>query len=298
MARYKKYSKKQKRFVPVSFEDQILPGTFEFALDYLIDNEIDLSVFDSRYQNDETGAPAYDPAILLKIILYAYSRGIISSRKIAGCCEENIIFMALSADSRPHFTTIADFVSSNEPEILSIFRDTLLVCDEEKLIGRDMFSIDGVKMPSNASKEWSGKRADFEKKLKKLDKAIKTIVKKHREMDQTEREPEKVEQEKHRLDTLRKKYCKIKKWMAESDEKKSLAGNIVQSNITDAESAKMKSSHAVIQGYDGVAVVDDKHQVIVHGEAFGEAQENHLLKPMIEGTRENFKAIENKREDI
>jgi len=66
----------------------------------LIDNEIDLSIFDSRYQNDETGAPAYDPAILLKIILYAYSKGITSSRDIAQCCRKNVIFMALSADTR------------------------------------------------------------------------------------------------------------------------------------------------------------------------------------------------------
>jgi hypothetical protein len=61
--------------------------------------------------------------------------------------------------------------------------------------------------------------------------------------------------------------------------------------LTDNESAKMKSSHGVIQGYDGVATVDSKHQVVVHAEAFGEPQEHDLLKPMIEGTRENFQAI-------
>src|SRR5215468_4886640 len=53
----------------------------------------------------------------------------------------------------------------------------------------------------------------------------------------------------------------------------------------------MKSSHGVIQGYDGVAAVDSKHQVVVHAEAFGQPQEHELLKPMIEGTRENFQAI-------
>jgi glutaconyl-CoA decarboxylase len=57
-------------------------------------------------------APAYDPKILLKIILFAYSRGVVSSRKIERACRENVIFMALSTDSRPHFTTIADFISS------------------------------------------------------------------------------------------------------------------------------------------------------------------------------------------
>ena len=69
MARYKEYDYSQGKFIPIHFDKQILPGTFEYSLHYLIDNEIDLSFFDLRYRNDDTGAPAYDPAILLKIIL-------------------------------------------------------------------------------------------------------------------------------------------------------------------------------------------------------------------------------------
>ena len=172
MAKYKKYSYSQARFIPIHFDKQILPGTFEYTLNHLIDNEIDLSLFDERYDNDDTGAPAYDPAILLKIVLYAYSRGIVSSRKIARCCEENIIFMALSADTRPHFTTIADFVSSMEKEVLGLFRDVLLICDQLKLIGKDMFAIDGCRLPSNASKEWSETKADFMKKKQKMKQKI------------------------------------------------------------------------------------------------------------------------------
>lgn len=99
MARYKEYDYSQGKFIPVQFDKQILPGTFEHTLHYLIDNEIDLSIFDLRYNNDETGAPAYDPAILLKIILYAYSRCITSSRGIARCCEENIVFIGQSLAS-------------------------------------------------------------------------------------------------------------------------------------------------------------------------------------------------------
>ena len=97
MARYKKYCYEQDRLLPIRFSRQILESTFEYTLSYLIDNEVDLSIFDQRYQNDITGAAAYNPAILLKIILFAYSRGIFSSRRIAQCCQENIIFMALSA---------------------------------------------------------------------------------------------------------------------------------------------------------------------------------------------------------
>lgn len=123
MARYKDYCYEQGKMIPVSFREQILPGTFEYTLSYLIDHELDLSAFDQRYCNDETGRPAYDPTLLLKIVLYAYARGIVSSRQIERSCRENVIFMALSADSQPHFTTIADFISRMEAEIVALFRN-------------------------------------------------------------------------------------------------------------------------------------------------------------------------------
>ena len=291
MARYKQYSYDQGKFIPIQFDRQILPGTFEYTLSYLIDEEVDLSIFEGRYRNDETGAPAYDPAILLKIILYAYSRGIVSSRKIAQCCRENIIFMALSADTRPHFTTIADFVSSLGDEISVLFRDVLMICDEMKLIGREMFAIDGCKLPSNASKEWSGTKADFRKKKLKMERAIRRILRKHREQDDKTANKEVVANDKKYIETLRRQVTKIKKWLNENEDKPGKTGQPIKSNITDNESAKMKISNGVIQGYDGVAAVDSKHQIIVHAEAFGKAQEHGLLEPMIEGTRENFEAI-------
>ena len=78
--------------VVINFEEQLQPGTFEYAIHYLVSEKLDLSIFDTEYNNDETGRPAYDPAILLKIILFAYSKGITSSREIQWCCETNIIF--------------------------------------------------------------------------------------------------------------------------------------------------------------------------------------------------------------
>lgn len=75
MARFKLYDYNQQKLIPVDFGAQILPGTCEHTRCYLIGHECDLSMFEGRYRNDETGAPADDPAILLKVIVYAYSRG-------------------------------------------------------------------------------------------------------------------------------------------------------------------------------------------------------------------------------
>ena len=297
MAKYKHYDYSQGKFIPISFDKQILPGTFEHTLHYIIDNDLDLSVFDLRYQNDETGAPAYDPAILLKIVLYAYSKGITSSRKIADCCNENVIFMALSADTRPHFTTIADFISSNDQETVKLFLEVLLICDEMGLIGKEMFAVDGCKLPSNASKEWSGTKKDLAHKKEKMEKAIRQIVTKHQEKDRTEVDKAVIEKEEQYLSTLREKVKKIKTWLAENDDKPaSIRCKPRKSNITDNESATMKTSHGVIQGYNGVAMVDSKHQIVVHAEATG-GSEPAILQPMVEGTRENFKEI-GKEEDV
>lgn len=291
MAKYKHYDYSQGKFIPISFDKQILPGTFEYTLHYLIDNEIDLSAFDLRYKNDDTGAPAYDPRILLKIVLYAYSKGITSSRKIADCCNENVIFMALSADTRPHFTTIADFISSQDQETMKLFLEVLLICDEMGLIGKEMFAVDGCKLPSNASKEWSGTKDELAKKKEKMEKAIKQIIARHREMDKAEANESIIDQEKQYAATLREKVKKIKAWLDDNDDKPGKTGKPRKSNVTDNESAKMKTSKGVIQGYDGVAMVDSKHQVVVHAAAFGEPQEHGLLEPMIDRTRENFKEI-------
>src|SRR5690242_6956348 len=98
MARYKSYDLKQAKLIPVSYADQVLPGTFEYALDNLVEHHLDMSVFDERYCNDDTGREAYDPRVLLKIVIYGYYKGLISSRRIEEACQRNVVFMALSAD--------------------------------------------------------------------------------------------------------------------------------------------------------------------------------------------------------
>jgi transposase len=258
MARYKHYDYRQTKMLPVSYEQQILPGTFEHTLSYLIDQKVDLTVFESRYKNDETGAPAYDPAILLKIVLFAYSKGIIHSRKIEALCHENVVFMALSADTQPHFTTIADFVSSSSAEITRIFRNVLLVCDEAGLIGREMFAIDGLKLPSNASKEWSGTKEELAKKAQKIQRTIEQVLSQHRSNDEREAtDASTATHQARQLEKLTAAMTKIEEFLATHEEKLGRSGKPVQSNITDNESAKMKTDKGVVQGYTGVALADE-----------------------------------------
>jgi transposase len=189
MARYQ-YIDTQPRLLAVDLSRQLLPGTFEHALNHLLDHAIDLSHFDARYRNDATGAPAYPPALLLKVVLFAYAQGIVSSRQIERACQEHVTFIALCGDRAPHFTTIAKFVSSLGEDIARVFAAVLDVCDAQGLIGREMFAIDGVKLPSNASKHRSGTRADFERQAATLEAAATTMVQRHRAADTAPTEPD------------------------------------------------------------------------------------------------------------
>lgn len=289
MPRFKEYNYHQTVMLPVSFDRQILPGTFEHSVNYLVDQKLDLSIFDRRYNNDDGGRPAYDPAILLKIVLLAYSRGVTSSRKIEALCRENVVFMAISADSRPHFTTIADFISTCPEQIAKLFQQIILICDDLGLIGKEMFAVDGCKMPSNASKEWSGTRAELQKKAKKIDRAVRYLLKKHRDEDKKGYAEESIRRrEEKQIEKLLAASDKIEKFLEISEERRGRSGNEVKSNITDNDSAKMKTGHGVLQGYNGVAAVDGKHQVVVAAEAFGSAQEHGLLEPMLEQIEQNL----------
>ena len=120
MAKYKYYDYSQKVLVPVCLEEQLIPGTLEFAIHFLVETRMDMTIFDDRYNNDETGRWAYDPKILLKVVLFGYSRGMKSSRKIERACRENVTFMALSCSQQPDHSTIAAFVSSMKDEILPL----------------------------------------------------------------------------------------------------------------------------------------------------------------------------------
>jgi transposase len=186
MAKYKRYDYSQSVLIPVSLEEQLVPGTLEFAIHTLVDSRMDMSIFDDNYQNDETGRSAYDPKILLKVVLLGYSRGLTSSRQIERACCENVLFMAMSCNQRPDHSTIAPFVSSMKDQIKPLFRDILLVCDQEGLLGGSFFAIDGCKMSSNASKEWSGKISDLQKRKQKIEGKLKALVEDHIEIDKEE----------------------------------------------------------------------------------------------------------------
>lgn len=288
MAKFKPYDYNQMLMLPVCLAEQIIPNTLEHTIHTLVENRIDMSVFASRYKNDDTGCYAYNPKVLLKVVLLGYARSLLSSRKLERACRENILFMALSCGQVPDHSTIASFVSSMEQEVLSVFQNILLVCDEQGLLGGTCFAIDGVKLPSNASKNMSGTFDELREKKAYLEKRLSGMIKTHQSND-LKGENEKVEAEK-KAQKLEKNIAKIERFLKENEPKLGKKKEN-KSNVTDNDSTKMQTSHGVIQGYNAQAMVDEKKQVIVHADAGDAGEDDTHLPPMVDGARKNLKAI-------
>lgn len=300
MPRFIPYDPKQHRMVAISYADQLQPGTFEFAINHLIDHKLDLTVFRDRYANDDGGRPAYDPAILLKIILYAYSKGITSSREMEWSCQTNVIFKALSCDTVPHFTSLASFVSGCPDAIEALFEQVLLICHEQGLLGHELLAIDGCKMPGNAAREWSGTFKELDARRDKLRRQIKHHLAEHARLDrENTRDEERVKRVKQTIDTLDHAHARIDAFLKVASPRmgQGKRPREVKSNITDNESAKMTTSKGTIQGYTAVAAVDRKHQVIVDAQTFGEGQEHHVLQPVLKVIEGRYRRL-GIREDL
>jgi len=280
MARYK-YIDTNPRFLAVDLAKQLLPGTFEHAVHHLLEHEIDLSGFDARFRNDATGATAYPPRMLLQVVLCAYAHGIVSSRGIERACREHVTFIALCGDTAPHFTTIAHFISTLGDDIARVFAGVLAVCDRQGLIGREMFAIDGVKLPSNAAKRRSGTRAEFAQQATKLEAAAMTMLERHRAADTAPIEPALRAKETERIASLEADASQIRTWLAEHPTDRKGTTGVRKSNRTDNESAKMATGKGVIQGYTGVVAVDAKTQIIVEAQAHGTGSEQECLLPVV-----------------
>jgi hypothetical protein len=160
----------------------------------------------------------------------------------------------------------------------------LLICERQGLIGRQMFAIDGVKLPSNADKRHSGTHAELAHEAERMEKAVARMLNAHRSRDEAKESAQDESRAKARLERLQAEARRIREFLATHEERRSEKGAIRKSNVTDNDSAKMATSKGVIQGYTAVAVVDSKAQIIVAAHAHGSGSEQSVLLPIVERT--------------
>jgi hypothetical protein len=209
---------------------------------------------------------------------------------------------ALAENQEPFWTTIARFIVKNEDFIKNIFTEALYFCNELKLIGGKTFAIDGCKLPSNASKEWSGSKAELRKKREKIARLVEKLIKQHKDDDNKKGGGNGGKEEEEKFaERIRRYEGQIKKlddFDKTQKERMGSRGKEVQSNITDNESAKIQGPHGVIQGYNGIAVADAKNQIVVAAEVFGSVYEGEHFPHMLNETEKSMAEITGKSEPL
>jgi transposase len=144
--------REQSFLMPPDVRDWLPEGHFAwFVLDAV--EELDLDSFYEVYRRDGMGRPAYDPRMMVALLLYAYARGIRSARKIERACEEDVAFRVIAMLQKPDHATIARFVERHQQALGELFSSVLGLCARAGLAGAGVVAIDGTKIAANANRD-------------------------------------------------------------------------------------------------------------------------------------------------
>lgn len=240
-------------------------------------NNLDLSCLYANIASE--GNVAYHPKMMLKVLFYAYARGIFSSRNIAKALGENIAFIYLAAWQRPDFRTINNFRKNNLEQIEDLFVQIVQLCQQLKMVKLGHISIDGSKFKANAADRKSYDRKRVEREMKRiLDQAEKQDQQDdalYGSENNGDELPKEIRDREQRIEKLKQ----IQKQLDRQGKEKI--------NATDADAAFMKTTGGIKTAYNAQASVDEQAQVIVAADVTNQPNDKEQLLPMIEQTEQN-----------
>lgn len=284
---FREYSQSQGLLLPPSL-DEFVPENHEVRIVNDVVDTLDLSPLLAKYEGG--GAPAYHPAMMLKVIIYAYSQNIYSSRSIARELKTDTAFMFLSGLQSPDFRTICLFRAEHADVLPELFVKVVRLCASLGMVGLGHIAFDGTKLKANASVRQTRDRDSLEKEIERIKEQIGQMIQASADIDKLEDEiyPDGDGSEIAR--ELRKKEYRLKKLQEAKEvlEREKLE----KVNVTEADSRLMKDSQGVIQpSYNGQIAVDDKEQVIVAADISQNATDHAEFKPMVEQVERNLGAL-------
>src|SRR2546428_1881664 len=155
---------------------------------FLLDTvrRLDLSRFYAPYETEPRGAPPFDPALMVCLLLYAYCVGVFSSRKIALACERNLAFLAIVGSARPDFRTISDFRKLHLEAFKEVFVQVVRLAAASGLVKLGNVSTDGTKMQGNASRHKAMSYGYMKKEVERLREDIETLVTQAQQQDESD----------------------------------------------------------------------------------------------------------------
>jgi len=314
---YRAYQPEQSYLLPPSPSDWLPENHLAFFISEVVD-EMDLSAFYERHEeSDPRGNQPFHPAMMLKILIYAYATGTFSSRRIAQKIEEDVAYRVLAAGNFPQHRTICDFRREHLQTFVELFKQVVKIAKNSGLIKLGRVAIDGTKIKANASKHKAMSYDRMKQEEKRLENEIADLIKQAERADRQEDQaygsdkrgdelPEELQRRESRLQKIREAKKRLEEREAEEDRQKGRhegdggrpdgkkgqpfkkefgqPHEKAQDNFTDPESRIMKTGSGFEQSYNAQACVDQEHQIIVAVGVTNCAADSTQLIPMIEET--------------
>jgi transposase len=291
--RFRKYDPNQTLLLPPDLNEWLPEDHLARIVAQVVDSDLDLRPLLATFENEEGGAPAFHPRMLLKVVLYGYCVGVASSRKLEKATVEDVATRWLAADQHPHFTTLARFRSKCLPLMDGLFHQVLELCREAGLVKLGRVALDGTKIKASASKHKSKSYRRIREEESDLKEVARRIL----------REAEEVDAEEDRLygpennpylhplpPDWKERLKKLRDARKALEEREKQKGKPVpeaksQYNFTDPDSRIVQESGnkgGYVQGYNAQLAVDARSQVIVMAAITQENPDNQHLRPMVE----------------
>jgi transposase len=316
------YAQDQLFLMPPSVQEWVKKDSLVCFLSDVVD-QLDergrLAEFYARYRTDGWGAPAYHPVMMVKVLLYGYSSGVTSSRRLSALLEVDVAFRYLAANSQPDHRTISLFRTEHREALEGLFLDVLQLCQEAGLVKLGRVALDGHRVAGNASLSENRKRARLEEEIRSLlDEAAWIDAQEDQQHGPEARGDElpsglkdprrRAERLQKALEELEKKEAALRKEQEERiaarEKEEQEAGRKkrgrkpkpatevklpedARANRTDPESRTMKGRNGrYLQGYNAQAMADCSSQVIVAQQLTNEEADVHQLEPMLDRCEE------------
>ena len=320
---YRPYEPEQPFLLPPSLRDWLPEDHLAYFISDTID-QLDLKAFHLRYQGDGRRNQPYHPTMLAKVLIYAYSTGVFSSRRIAAKLVDDVALRLLAAGNRPDFRTINRFRQQHLDTFSKLFVEVVRLAQKMGLVKLGTVALDGTKIKANASKHKAMSYRRMKEEEQRLEEEIQQLLEKAQQTDAAEDElhgpensgdelPEELRRREQRLETIRAAKASLEAEQAAADRAKGrspdddrLAGGerpqggrskfkrefgepepSAQRNFSDPESRIMKSKQSFEQCYNAQAVVEEGNQLIVAQQVGQSSADNGSLAPLVDQVKKN-----------
>lgn len=285
-------------FVPVERDQSFLmpPSLREWLPEdhlawFIIDvvDDLDLSAFYRGRREDGWGRAAYDPSMMVAVLLYAYATGVRSSRAIERHLVEDVAFRVIAANNGPDHATIARFRTAYAEALDGLFGQVLGLCVRAELVDTSVVAVDGTKIEANAS----SRNNLTEQQLQEI---ARQVIDDARRIDEEEDRlygerrgdelPPHLVERSSRREWIREQLEEIKAAQARTSEGRRRTPRV---NTTDPDSRTIKAPKGYIQGFNAQAVVD-RNGIVLAGDVSNSAADSPLFQPMVSAAAENVAA--------